>query len=171
MSAQPESLGHQEPIGHSESAIHRSSEAETEAPPLEYSQARQDSLTMFGAAIGGAVLGMLLTLLVLAIINGGTLRLNQSPRMDNFAAAFEALSTNVETNSANAQILADRTAADLELLAGAVVGQNDDIAQINETLETLDISRQQFAVFVNAMAEAMRAIEEIEETEETAPSE
>ena len=46
-------------------------EAES-APELEYKSVRNDSLSMFGAAIGGAILGMLLTLLVLAMINGGT---------------------------------------------------------------------------------------------------
>ena len=50
-------------------------------PELEYNTYRHDSLSMFGAAIGGAVLGMLLTLLILAIINGGTLSFSGGERL------------------------------------------------------------------------------------------
>ena len=55
-----------------ESLEMKPAERKPEAPELEYKAASQDSLSMFFAAIGGAVLGMLATLLVLALVNGGT---------------------------------------------------------------------------------------------------
>ncbi len=49
-------------------------------PELEYNTYRHDSLSMFGA-LTAAVLGMLLTLLILAIINGGTLSFSGGERL------------------------------------------------------------------------------------------
>jgi len=51
-----------------ESLEMKPAERKPEAPELEYRAASHDSLSMFFAAIGGAVLGMLATLLVLALI-------------------------------------------------------------------------------------------------------
>ena len=56
-------------------------ERKPEAPELEYKTASQDSLSMFFAAIGGAVLGTLGTLLILALVNGGTLNFTRPERM------------------------------------------------------------------------------------------
>ena len=56
-----------------ESLDMKPTERKQEAPELEYKAASQDSLSMFFAAVGGAVLGMLATLLILALINGGKL--------------------------------------------------------------------------------------------------
>jgi hypothetical protein len=64
-----------------ESLEMKNSERKPAAPELEYKAASQDSLSMFFAAIGGAVLGMLATLLVLAIINGGTLNFTHPERL------------------------------------------------------------------------------------------
>ena len=66
-----------------------------EPPSLEYNAVRNDSLTMFGAAIGGAVLGMLLTLLVLAVINGGTLSFSGGARLDLLEASVARIDENV----------------------------------------------------------------------------
>ncbi|MEZ4830952.1 MAG: hypothetical protein R2873_02935 [Caldilineaceae bacterium] len=48
-------------------------ETHEEPPKLEFARS-SESLEAFGAALGGAVLGVLATLLILAIINNGTLR-------------------------------------------------------------------------------------------------
>ena len=50
-------------------------ELQTKQPPeLEFSMPEvEESLTAYLSAIGGAIIGLLLTLLVLAIWNGGTL--------------------------------------------------------------------------------------------------
>lgn len=61
---------HQESLTGNAGGAHQTDEA----PELEYAVVEQDSLMMFGAAMGGAVLGTLMTLLILVIINNGTLR-------------------------------------------------------------------------------------------------
>ena len=52
----------------------KSADRKPEAPELEYKAASQDSLSMFFAAIGGAVLGMLATLLVLGGLGYGLIK-------------------------------------------------------------------------------------------------
>ena len=70
---------------HQESLEMSKPEERTEtAPELEYRAVSHDSLSMFLAAIGGAILGMLLTLLILALINGGTLSFTGGERLAVF---------------------------------------------------------------------------------------
>lgn len=66
------------------------------------------SLSMFFAAIGGAVLGMLATLIVLAVINGGTLNFTGTAYdsdqqiiavVDRLVENVGAVSTNLDTLS------------------------------------------------------------------------
>src|SRR4029078_6337907 len=79
-----------------------------EPPSLEYNAVRNDSLTMFGAAIGGAILGMLLTLLVLAVINGGTLSLSGGERLDVLEASVARIDENVGAVSHNVDMVAQQ---------------------------------------------------------------
>ena len=144
-------------------------ESVEEAPELEYSAVRNDSLAMFGAALGGAVLGMLLTLLMLAIVNGGTLNFSGGMRqIAAFEANLERINENVGAVSANVDVVAERTdalqsnldsvATDLRSQLGS---QSEEIAGINDTLGTLDQTRQQFDIFVGALNTALSDMETV----------
>jgi hypothetical protein len=74
-------------VSHESLDMARPVERSEQPPDLEYNAVRNESLTMFGAAIGGAILGMLLTLLVLAVINGGTLSFSGGERLDVLEAS------------------------------------------------------------------------------------
>ena len=83
----------------------KSREARVGAPQLEYLTSAQDSLSMFLAAIGGAVMGMLLTLLVLAIINGGTLTFTVGGKVTDFEQRLARVDKNVDSVSHNVDIV------------------------------------------------------------------
>ena len=144
-------------------------ESVEEAPELEYSAVRNDSLAMFGAALGGAVLGMLLTLLMLAIVNGGTLNFSGGMRqIAAFEANLERINENVGAVSANVDVVAERTDAlqsDLDSVAtdlrSQLGSQSEEIAGINDTLGTLDQTRQQFDIFVGALNTALSDMETV----------
>ena len=136
------------------------------SPELEYKAARTDSLSMFGAAIGGAILGMLLTLLVLAIINGGTLSFSGGERMDaieaNMARINEnvgAVSTNVDTVAKQASAAAAQSMAVQTQLDEFEATTAAEMETINESIATLDQSREQFNTFVGALTDALSQIE------------
>src|SRR3954451_9939578 len=93
---------------HQESLDIRPVERTPEAPSEEYNAVRNDSLTMFGAAIGGAILGMLLTLLVLAVINGGTLSFSGGERLDVLEASVARIDENVGAVSQNVDMVAEQ---------------------------------------------------------------
>jgi outer membrane murein-binding lipoprotein Lpp len=136
----------------------------------EYKAARSDSLSMFGAAIGGAILGMLLTLLVLAIINGGTLSFSGGERMDAIEANMARINENVGAVSTNVDTVAEQAGA-AAVQAGAVQTQLDkfettmasELETVNESIATLDQTREQFNTFVGALTDALNQIEIPEE--------
>ena len=147
----------------------QAAEATGEAPEEEYSAVRTDSLVMFGAALGGALVGMLLTLMVLALINGGTLNFSGGARQ---IAAFEAnlarindnvgaISTNVDTVANQANQLGanlDSVQADLQ---GQLDSQGNEIAGIQDSLDSLDVTQQQFDVFMGALSTALTDMESV----------
>ncbi|NJN82117.1 MAG: hypothetical protein HC802_07445, partial [Caldilineaceae bacterium] len=136
-------------------------------PDLEYSAVRNDSLAMFGAAIGGAVLGMLLTLLILAIINGGTLSFTGGERLAVFEAQLARIDENVNAVAYNVDVVAQQTAAiqddvvkSTAAMQGEIESQNVAIAALDQAIVSLDQTRQQFDVFVTALADAMNTVQE-----------
>lgn len=146
-------------------------ERKPEAPELEYKAASQDSLSMFFAAIGGAVLGMLATLLVLAIINGGTLNFIHPERLavleSNMARINEnvgAVSQNVNTVSqqvsdvrsglASAKGDLDQTRSDLE-------GYASNVASLATTVGAVQLSGQRFETFVTALDQALASVDQV----------
>jgi chemotaxis protein histidine kinase CheA len=161
-------------IGHSGSS--QDSENQTDRPPkLEYSVSGDDSLTAYWAAIGGAVLGALLTLLVLAIINGGTLRFTDENRLAALEASLTRVDENVGAVNHNVEVVTQRLDA-LETEAGAISQIKENLnsveaslAQVDESLQAqeahlselddavsvLDVTRQQFDVFTSALAQAL----------------
>lgn len=145
-------------------------ERKPEAPELEYKAASQDSLAMFFAAIGGAVLGMLATLLVLAVINGGTLNFIHPERLavleDSMTRVNEnvgAVSQNVDTVSAqvkeirtglaDAAVRVDQARADLQTQGG-------DVAQVQAAVTGLQQTGEKFDRFVLALQSALGSMDQ-----------
>ena len=122
-----------------------------QAPSLEYNAVRNDSLTMFGAAIGGAVLGMLLTLLVLAIINGGTLSFSGGQRLELLEASVARIDENVGAVSYNVDLVAQQAQA-LQTQIATVGG---DVTQLQTAVDSLNRSATQFTTFLTALDEAL----------------
>ena len=154
--------------------ITRPVERAQEPPSLEYNAVRNDSLTMFGAAIGGAVLGMLLTLLVLAVINGGTLSFSGGERLDILEASVTRIDENVGAVSYNVDMVAQQ-AQSLQTQLATLEGNVDgDIATVNSTIDdlrgavdALNRSTSQFTTFLTALDEALS--EATSAVEEAAP--
>jgi hypothetical protein len=148
-----------------------------EAPELEYRTVSHDSLSMFLAAIGGAVLGMLLTLLILALINGGTLSFSGGERLAVFEATLErvnenvgAVSANVDTVSQHAQSLTEQLATIEGTLRAEIAAQGTEMEGINQAVTQLDQTRRQFDLFIGALGQAMTAMQELQATTaESAP--
>lgn len=126
-----------------------------EPPSLEYNAVRNDSLTMFGAAIGGAVLGMLLTLLVLAVINGGTLSFSGGERLNLLEASVARIDENVGAVSYNVDLVAQQ-AQTLQTQVATLEGDlTGDVAELRTAVDTLNRSASQFTVFLTALDEAL----------------
>ena len=142
-------------------------EMPNEATDAEYTELRADSLAMFGAAIGGAILGMLLTILVLALINGGTLVFGSSQeQLAAMETALQRVNENVGAVSTNVDIVAGQAAANQEELAAVetavqaeLTTQAGAIDANIESIGVLDQTRAQFDIFVTALADALNSME------------
>lgn len=142
--------------------INRPVERVEDPPSLEYNAVRNDSLTMFGAAIGGAILGMLLTLLVLAVINGGTLSFSGGERLDILEASVTridenvgAVSYNIDMVAQQAQVLQSQLATLEGDLRGEFAAVNGDIEGLGTAVESLNQSTTQFTTFLTALSDAL----------------
>ena len=62
---------------------------------------------LFAASIGGAILGILLTLLVLAVINGGTLSFASSSQANFFMQRDTALELRIQNIERNLNLRAE----------------------------------------------------------------
>lgn len=166
MSAQPESIGVGNAAARAESA-----------PELEYRMVTHDSLSMFLAAIGGAVLGMLLTLLVLALVNGGTLSFS-GPRITQLEEYVSRVDQNVGSVSANINLVSEQAAAVQQQLGSVETAlrneletQGGNLETLNESVETLQVTRQQFDHFMGALNTALADMQAMSPTAaETAAS-
>jgi uncharacterized coiled-coil protein SlyX len=139
-----------------------------EAPELEYRAVSHDSLSMFLAAIGGAILGMLLTLLILALINGGTLSFSGGERLAVFEATLDRVNENVGSVSANvdqvsqqAQAVVDQLGVVEQALRAEIANQGSDIENLNTAVSQLDVTRQQFDLFMGALGQAMSEMQNL----------
>lgn len=169
MSAQPESIG----VGKS---IDRA-----DAPPdIEYKLVTHDSLSMFLAAIGGAILGMLLTLLVLALVNGGTLSFS-GPRitqLEEYVSRVDenlgAVSDNIDLVSEQAATLQQQLGSVEEALRAELETQSGNLDTLNSSVETLNVTRQQFGHFMGALNSALADMQAMDPNavmaEEAAPA-
>lgn len=148
-------------VQHESAGVGKATERTEAAPELEYRAVSQDSLSMFLAAIGGAVLGMLLTLLVLALINGGTLSY-AGERITGLESHLQQVDENVGAVSANINIVSEQAAAIQQQLGAVETAlrtemetQSGDITALNESMVTLNQTREQFDIFVGALAGAL----------------
>lgn len=140
-----------------------------EAPSLEYRSSGHDSLSMFLAAIGGAILGVLLTLLILAIINGGTLDFTGNARLRSLEGTLSRINENVGTLSSNVDVVAAEIARVQSDLATAQSSVNNRVAAqgaqlsaldqrlagLGDSLTQLEVTRQRFETFVSALTTAL----------------
>lgn len=135
--------------------MNRPVERAQKAPQVEYNAVRNDSLTMFGAAIGGAILGMLLTLLVLAVINGGTLSFSGGQRLDVLEANLVRIDENVGAVSQNVDLIADQTRS-LVATTGSLQNQLDnEVTSLRNSVEGLTRTSTQFTTFLTALESAL----------------
>ncbi len=146
-----------------------------DAPELEYNAYRHDSLSMFGAAIGGAVLGMLLTLLILAIINGGTLSFTGGERLAVMEASMTRIDENVGAVSQNVEVVAQQ-AKDIQAqllgvqssLQQAVDANGADVDVLKSSVTALQGANGQFVAFLVALDDALANVSDIISTSEGA---
>jgi prefoldin subunit 5 len=129
---------------------------------------------MFGAAIGGAILGMLLTLLVLAVINGGTLSFSGGQRLDLLEASVTRIDENVGAVSYNVDLVAQQAQAlqtHLATLEGDLGNEfaavEGTIGELRGAVDTLNRSTTQFSAFLSALDQALS--DATSALEETAP--
>jgi len=155
-----------------ESLEMKSGERKPAAPELEYKAASQDSLSMFFAAIGGAVLGMLATLLVLAIINGGTLNFTHPERLAVMEANLARVNENVGAVSQNVDTVASQVTDVRDQLAVARSQVDNTLVQIEtqsgaiDSLETavaaLAVTGDKFDTFVGALDQALVSMRKLD---------
>jgi uncharacterized phage infection (PIP) family protein YhgE len=143
-----------------------------EPPELEYNVVRNDSLAMFGAAIGGAVLGMLLTLLVLAVINGGTLSFSGGERLDVLEASVQRIDENVGAVSYNVDVVAEQArniqtqlVAVESSLRAEMATAGETVTALEDAVADLDTASDQFTTFLTALEDALsEATQALDET-------
>jgi hypothetical protein len=149
-------------------------ERKPEAPELEYKAATHDSLSMFFAAVGGAVLGMLATLLVLALINGGTLNFVQPERLAVLETNLSRVDQNLGVVSQNLDTVATQVTSVRNDMAGAAAQVDTALAQMQEqsatlaglgtAVSTLEVTGRQFDSFIGALDEALTSIKKLDST-------
>lgn len=156
-------------------------ELQTKQPPeLEFSMPEvEESLTAYLSAIGGAIIGLLLTLLVLAIWNGGTLNFTNISRVNALDAGLTDVAADLETVNANVDALGERLIV-LEQESGAVAALQKSLAELDTSLAELDrtlsdhgiqlgqldtavedlqVTRRNFDLFTAALTDALAQME------------
>jgi hypothetical protein len=161
------------------------SQSAAEQPPkLQYNAQGDESLTAYAAAIGGAVLGVLLTLLVLAIINGGTLRFQDPGQVEALQASLAQIDRNLGTVDQNVASVAQRLEA-LEAEDGVIVRMQENLGtvqvglaemdqslgELDQAVATLNVTKQQFDTFTAALAQALSEMGVIEPAAQEAAAE
>ncbi len=157
-------------------------ELQTKQPPeLEFSMPEvEESLTAYLSAIGGAVIGLLLTLLVLAIWNGGTLNFTNTSKVNAIEAGLTDVAQNVEAVNANLANLGERLVV-LEQEAGAVAeleksfaaldtslagldqslsDQGIHVAELDAAVADLEATRRNFELFISALSQALTQMDD-----------
>ncbi len=151
--------------------IKPTTERKPDAPELEYKHASQDSLSMFFAAIGGAVLGMLATLLVLAVINGGTLNFIHPERLAVLEQSMTRINENVGAVSTNVDAVAQQmddlrgglttAKSDLEAAKSDISQQTNQVAEVATGVAALQVTGQRFETFMTALDQALTSVDRV----------
>jgi hypothetical protein len=154
-----------------ESLDRKTTERKQEVPELEYKAASQDSLSMFFAAIGGAVLGMLATLLVLALINGGTLNFIHPERLAVLEQNLTRVNENVGAVSTNVDNVAQQVTAmrtditgakgDVQSAMALLDERGTQVDAIGSDVENLKVTGQKFDTFVVALDQALASMDRV----------
>ncbi|MEM7130635.1 MAG: SdrD B-like domain-containing protein [Chloroflexota bacterium] len=135
-----------------------------EVAASDYAAVQQDSLTMFGAALGGAILGMLLSLLVLAIVNGGTLRfVGGSSRLARLEELYGPLNANVGTLSEKFDLRGENMKEVNRSIDDRFGTQELTIEELRAAISELDETGGQFDALVVALSDALSSIQMAEE--------
>lgn len=131
-------------------------ELQTKHPPeLEFSMPEvEESLTAYLSAIGGAVIGLLLTLLILAIWNGGTLNFTNTSKVNALQAGLTGVATDLEAVDANVDALGQRLIV-LEQEAGAVAALQKSLTALDGSLADLDQSLSDHGIHINELDAAV----------------
>ncbi|MBI1297563.1 hypothetical protein GC175_21705 [bacterium] len=137
-----------------------------EPPKLEFARS-SESLEAFGAALGGAVLGVLATLLILAIINNGTLRFTGAGG-ESLRASITRMDENLGAVSHNIDVVAERLAAiegesgalgqvqsSLSSLDASLIALDEQVMAQGIAMEELEVTRRNFDTFTAALAQAL----------------
>jgi hypothetical protein len=156
-------------------------ELQTKQPPeLEFSMPEvEESLTAYLSAIGGAIIGLLLTLLVLAIWNGGTLNFTNISKVNALEAGLTNVAADLDGVNTSFDALGERIVV-LEQEAGAVFALQNSLVTLDASLSELDrslsdqginigeldsavndlqITRRNFDLFTAALTEALALME------------
>ena len=156
-------------------------ELQTKQPPeLEFSMPEvEESLTAYLSAIGGAIIGLLLTLLVLAIWNGGTLNFTNISKVNAIDAGLTDVAADLESVNTNVDALGERLIV-LEQESGAVAALQKNLADLDASLTDLDrtlsdqgiqlseldsaindlqVTRRNFDLFTAALTDALTQME------------
>ncbi len=156
-------------------------EVRTKQPPeLEFSMPEaEESLTAYLSAIGGAVIGLLLTLLVLAIWNGGTLNFTNTAKVNALEAGLTRVGADLDTVNTSVETLGERLVV-LEQEAGAVAALQNSLETLDSSLAALDqslsdqgirideldtavaelhVTRRNFDLFTAALTQALAEME------------
>ncbi len=156
-------------------------ELQTKQPPeLEFSMPEvEESLTAYLSAIGGAIIGLLLTLLVLAIWNGGTLNFTNISKVNALESGLTDVAADLDGVNTSFDALGERIVV-LEQEAGAVFDlqkslvtldaslseldrslsdQGINIGELDSAVNDLQITRRNFDLFTAALTEALALME------------
>lgn len=126
-----------------------------EAPQLQFNTSTDESLAAFWSVLGGAALGVGLTILILLIFNNGTLRfVGNTPSIVRIDQNLGALSYNVDLLSERLVGLETSVVA----LDGVLAEQGLELAEMDALMGQLDNTRQNFDTFLGALAAALTEI-------------
>ena len=156
-------------------------ELQTKQPPeLEFSMPEvEESLTAYLSAIGGAIIGLLLTLLVLAIWNGGTLNFTNISKVNALEAGMTDVNANLASVTTNIDALGERLIvleqesgavaalqkslanldASLTDLDGALTDQGIQLTELDSAVNDLQLTRRNFDLFTAALTDALSQME------------
>lgn len=115
----------------------------------------RDMVTLLLTALGGAIIGTLLTLFVLSAINGGTLRYGGgASRLDAVELGYVQLSENVHANTVNMQSQNEQFATDINSINDVVMGHSRSINQMAPMVARTSANSEQTSVLMSALEEA-----------------